>query len=145
MRFKNIIQDELKYILIEGKIFNDENQDFDFKQVVENATFQNYESMSPEYNSNITESNVIINWKAGFWLNQMGIENFNIDIQGIGGQYKLELRHKQSEEVIQEIVKNIDEIEWKFIIENAVLMKDQSLYADSVNFDFQTHVCKIKF
>ena len=139
------IQEEVSKVLNEGRIFYDENQDFVFVTQLNNSTFNNYESISSEYDNSVLGSNIIITWKLSFWLAQEGIENFNVDVQGIKGQYQVVSRDKRSDEKMQDTLKDIGEIEWKFIPQDMSLTTNGALYINRLDFDFQTNECKIYF
>ena len=143
MKIKNIIREEFQKILKEGYVMEHEN--FNFRQKIENISFNNYENFSNDFDVNITESQIIISWRIGFWLNDMGVENFIVQADGVEGTYKIVLRDKQTDEVSQEIDKNIIEIPWKFKIYDANLKLGDTLYINSLEFDFQTKICTVTF
>lgn len=143
MNVVKILNEEINKYLKEGYVVSDDK--FIFNERLTNSSFYNYDSFNSEYDSDIVESDVIITWKVSFWLNQMGIENLVIDIQKIEGTYMLQLFDKQSEELKHETLKNIEEIEWKFVISDASLTKGGSLYVSSLDFDFKTKTCNVGF
>jgi len=144
MKISNIITDEIKKILNESYIVSDDK--FKFKQKLTNSLFYNYENFTTEFDSNVTESDIVVTWEISFWLNQMGIENFIIDVENVDGTFKLQLFDKHSDELKQETDKNIGDFEWKFIInENAALIRGKSLYINDLTFDFKNKTCTVKF
>jgi hypothetical protein len=144
MKISSIINEEIKKVLNEAYVVTDDR--FNFKQQLTNSLFYNYESFNSEFDSDVTESNIIVTWKVSFWLNQMGIENFIVDVEKLEGTFKLELRDKHSDELQQETDKNINEFEWKFIIdEDAALIKGKSFYISDLTFDFKNKICTIGF
>lgn len=78
LKIKQIIKEEIKHMLNETHIMEDDN--FKFRQQIENPKFQNYDSFSGDYDININKSNIVVNWSIKFWLNQSGVENFFIDV-----------------------------------------------------------------
>ena len=143
MEIKDIIQEEYKQILKEGYVMEHDN--FRFKQKIENPSFFHIETFSSDYDVDVIESDIYVNWRIGFWLNDMGIENFLVQADSVEGTYKVELRDKQSDEVAQEIDKNIAEIPWKFQILEATLVKGGTLYIEDLSFDFATKDCYVQF
>lgn len=139
---KNIINEEI-IKLIEGQVYSDER--FTFKERLNNSTFSNYQSFTNEYDVNITESDIIINWKLSFWLNDIGIENLIVDIQGVEGIFNIEMYDLQTDELMQENQKNIQDFDWKFVVNDVILMKGGSLYVTELSFDFNTNVCNVLF
>lgn len=145
MKIKDIINEELKKVLKEGYVMEHDN--FNFRQQVEPTKigFYNYENFSNDFDVDISENNIVVNWRIGFWLNDMGVENFLVQADSVEGTYKVVLRDKQSDEVTQENDKNIAEIPWKFQIYEAVLKLRDSLYVESLDFDFSTKICTVTF
>jgi hypothetical protein len=143
MDIKNIIREEYQEILKEGYVMEHEN--FRFKQKIENPSFFNIETFSNDYDVDVIESDIYVNWRIAFWLNDMGIDKFLVQGDSVEGTYKVELRDKQSDEVMQEIDKNIAEIPWKFQVLEATLVKDGTLYIEDLTFDFQTKICDVQF
>lgn len=143
MEIKDIIQEEYKQILKEGYVMEHDN--FRFKERIENPSFFHIETFSNDYDVDVIESDIYVNWRIGFWLNDMGIENFLVQADSVEGTYKVELRDKQSDEVAQEIDKNIAEIPWKFQILEATLVKGGTLYIEDLSFDFATKDCYVQF
>ena len=143
MEIINIIKEEFKKILKEGYVMEHEN--FKFHQEIKNSSFYNYDNFSNDFDVDINESNIIINWKIGFWLNNMGVENFIVKVDSVEGTYKVILLDKQTDEVSQEIDKNIADEPWKFQITDATLKLNDSLYIDSLDFDFKTKICSVTF
>jgi hypothetical protein len=118
---------------------------FSFRQRINNSTFFNYEGFTSEFDSDITQSDIIVNWKISFWLNDSGVENLIIDVDSVEGTYTLEQYNKQSGELEQSIDKNIADVEWKFIVDNASLSKGGSLYISTLDFDFSKQTCDVSF
>lgn len=143
MNFNDIIKEEIQNLLNEGYVMSDDR--FTFNQRLNNSTFNNYESFTSEFDSKITQSDLIVTWKMSFWLNQMGVENFIIDVEKIEGNYIVQLFDKHTDELKQETPKNIQEIDWKFVIEETSLIKGGSLYISELAFDFKTNTCSVKF
>jgi hypothetical protein len=147
MKISNLIKEELQTLLNE-KATVVGGESFNFTQPVKSPAvgFYNYDSFSSEYDADVSESSIAITWQVSFWVNQYGIESFTIDGERVAGQYKLQLRDKQSDELKQEIVKDIAEIKWKFETEdNVTLLLHKSLYVTGLDFDFKTQTCRLYF
>ena len=143
MEITKIIKEEFQKILNEGYVF--ENDNLNFRQVIQNSSFYNYQNFSNDYDVDISESNIIVDWRIGFWLNDSGVENFIIQADRVEGTYKVVLLDKQSDEVAQENDKNIAEIPWKFEINDVVLQKGGSLYISNLEFNFADKICSVTF
>ena len=143
MKIKEIINEEFKKILKEGYVMEHDN--FKFRQEIKNSSFYNYQNFSNDYDIDINESDIIINWRIGFWLNDMGIENFLVQADSVEGTYNVVMLDKQSDEVAQENNKNIAEIPWKFQVTDATLRLRDTLYIESLDFDFETKLCTVTF
>jgi hypothetical protein len=143
-----MIREELNDMLSEA---NGSNNKFNFttrfikgnsKRDIE---FYNYETFTTEFDTNIINYDITINWSAYFWLNDFGIENFILNGENVGGVIMLEMRDKISDEVKQETQKNIQDFNWKFIADEASLVKGGSLYVHHLIFDFKEKTCTIVF
>lgn len=143
MNLSNIINEELKKVLNESYAFDSDN--FSFTQQVPNSSFYNYDSLSSDYDTDIDESLVSVTWRINFWLNEMGVNNLDVVISSISGTYKLTLLNRQSDEVEQATDRDINEIKWKFIIENVSMTIGTGLYIQELEFDFATKQCTVKF
>ncbi|MFA5366571.1 MAG: hypothetical protein WC333_01545 [Dehalococcoidia bacterium] len=144
---KNIIKEEIQRSYNSGTVVVG-GENFNFIQPVNSAKvgFYNYASFSSEYDTDISESNIAVTWQVVFWVNGYGIENFAVHGEKVEGQYKLQFLDRQSDEVVQETVKNIAEVDWKFETEdNVVLALNKSLYVMGLDFDFNTQTCRIYF
>jgi hypothetical protein len=144
-KMNNIINEEIKKFLNESHIIGGDN--FKFKQQVNKSTFYNYDLFTTEYDTDISQSNMVVYWGISFWVNDWGIENFIIDIEKIEGQFMLQLYDKQSDELVQETPKNINDYQWKFIIDesNAQLIKGGTLYIKDLDFNFKEKTCTVGF
>lgn len=140
-----LINEEIKKFLNESHIVGGDN--FKFKQQVTKSTFFNYDSFTTEFDTDISGSNIMVYWGVSFWVNDWGFENFIIDIEKIEGQFILQMYDKQSDELKQETPKNINEFQWKFIIDeaNASLIKGGTLYIKDLVFDFKNKTCTVGF
>jgi hypothetical protein len=143
MNLLNIINEEITNMLNEAYVVSDDR--FKFKQQIINSSFFNYEGFSTEFDTDISESNILVNWTVSFWLNQAGIENLIVDITNIEGTYNLVYLNKQTDVVEQDNAKNIAENDWKFIVGDVNLQKGESLYISTLDFNFQTNECTVKF
>lgn len=136
-----MVREELSRFLNEANIVGDDR--FKFKQRVNNSTFSNYESFTSDFDSKVTASDFIISWGVSFWTNDSGIENFIIDVTDVQGNFMLQLFDKHTMEMKQETPKNINDFEWKYVIGNANLTKNGSLYIIGLSFDFKNKTCKV--
>jgi hypothetical protein len=143
MKINNIIREEIGNFLNESFVLQDDN--FKFRQEIKNSSFYNFESFSNDFDVDVNESDLFINWHIGFWLNDFGVENFFVEIDGVDGTYKVVLLNKQSDEVEQENDKNIAEFPWKFKVTEANLRLGKTLYVDTLDFDFKTKICTVTF
>ena len=146
MEIKDIIKEELQNLLNED--YRMEHDNFRFQQKIENPSFFHFQSFSNDYDIDVIESDIYVNWRIGFDLNEMGINGFLIQVDSVQGTYKVELRDKQSDEVAQELDKDIAETKWNFQILEATLVKGGGLYIQDMSFDFETkikrHILNIK-
>lgn len=138
MEIKEVIKEEIQS-------FNERQPVFRFTDKVDNPSFYNFQPYSNDYDVDITESDISVVWRAGFWLNDNGIENFMIDIQEVLGTYKVELHDKQSDELVQENDRDITEVPWKFEVDEAPLEKGGALYVTDISFDFETKISTVSF
>lgn len=139
----SIISEEIKKMLNEGRVLSDDR--LRFQQRLNNSKFENYENFTAEYDSKVEESDIIVTWKVLFWINQSGIENFIIDVEKVEGTFTLQMYDKHTDEMKQETPKNINDFEWKFVINEATLIKGQSLYISGLSFDFTNKTCTVLF
>lgn len=143
MEIKDIIKEELQSLLKEGYVMEHDN--FKFRQVIKNSSFYNYHNFSNDFDVDINDCDIVINWRIGFWLNDQGVENFLVQVDSVEGNYHVELLNKQSDDIEQEMDKNIAEIPWKFEIYPTSLKMGDGLYIDSLDFNFQTKECTVSF
>ena len=145
MNISDIINEEIKRALNEAYTFPDKDKNFFFNEFIENPSFHKFEPFTNDADVDIIESQIWIRWHVGFWLKEDGIEGFFVEIDDVDGTYTVELRHKQSDEVMQENVKNIKEVEWKFIVDDFCLQNSAALGIKNATFDFSTNICTINF
>lgn len=143
MDINDIITEELRTLLKEGYVMEDDR--FKFRQIVQNTNFYNFQSFSNDFDVDVTESEIAVNWRIAFWLNDQGVENFLVQADSVEGTYHVELLNKQSDEVEQEMDKNITETPWRFQVNPTTLKMGDGLYIESVDFDFQTKNCTVNF
>jgi len=139
----NVINEEVENFLNES--YTMEHENFKFRQEIKNSSFYNFETFSNDFDVDITESDIIVNWHIAFWLNDFGIEHFIVDVDGVEGTYKVDLLNKQTDELEQENNKDIAEFPWKFRIDEATLYLSKTLYINTLEFDFKTKICKVTF
>ena len=143
MDLKHIIVEELNKLITESVAVKHEN--FKFRQNIMNSWFQNYSNFSNDFDIDINESSININWHIVVWVNDMGIENFAAVVDSVDGLYRLDMLNKQTDKLEQQTDKDIAEIPWKFIVDEAVLEANSSLYIETLEFDFKTNSCNVKF
>lgn len=140
---KNIIQEEVKKFLREAYIIG--GDDFKFRQAVPKVHFSGYNTFTTEFDTEIPESNIVANWGLSFWLNDSGVENFVPDVHTVEGTFTVQMFDLHSDELKQETSKNIADFQWKFVINEAALVKNQSLYIKEMTFDFEDKTCTVSF
>jgi len=143
MNINKIIKEEVAGIINEGYVVKDNR--FRFKEVLNNSIFHNYDSFSNDYDLDVTDSNIAITWNVSFSLNEMGIENFSIEVESLEGTYNLEYRSKQTDAVEQEIEKNINDNQWKYQFDETALNLGGSMYVMDLVFDFKNNLCTVGF
>jgi len=117
---QKLISEELNGLINESYIMEHEN--FKFRQEIKNSSsFYNYDELSQDYDVDIDEGDITVNWHISFWLNDFGIENFIVTIDSVEGTYHVLLIDKQSNEIERDYNKNIEEIQWEFEIDDAEL------------------------
>ena len=142
-KLNTIIGEELKTFLNEGYVMTDDR--FKFKQRLNNSRFYGYETFTTEFDTAITGSDIIVNWRVLFWLNEFGIENLIVDVESVEGTFLLEMHDLQSDELMQETPKNIRDFSWKFIVDEVSITKGGSLYITELLFDFKNKTCRVLF
>jgi hypothetical protein len=139
----SIINEEVQKLLNEADFVRDNR--LKFVQDV-NATFENYESFSSDYDTKIIgNSKIRVYWGVSFWVNPEGINKFNVEVDKVEGFYLLQYLDKQSDEVVQETQKNIAETDWHFQVEEAKIEYGGHLYLMELEFDFKDNVCTAIF
>ena len=141
MDINKIIKEVIHTTLNEGYLVKDNR--FRFNQQIVDSSFYNYEGFSNDYDIDLTSSNIVITWSVSFALNQMGLEDFSVEIEEVKGTYLLEYLNKQTDAVEQEIEKNIGDNQWKFQIEDGNLEIGGAMYIRGLNFDFKTNICSV--
>jgi len=145
----DIIKEELQNFLNERYEYINEayavkDDRFKFKQVI-NADFYNYETFSSNYDADISTTPITINWSINFILNPQGVENFNVEINGVEGFYVLNFLDKQTDEVKQQTQKNITDVDWHFNINTIDIEYGGGLYVTDLDFDFKNKTCSVSF
>lgn len=139
----DVINEEVQKFLTEG--YTMEHENFKFVQRMMNSSFYNYETFSTDFDVDINESDIVISWHISFGLNDFGVENFMVDIDGVTGTYMVDLLNKQTDELEQENDKDIAEFQWKFNVDDATLYLGKTLYVNTLDFDFKTKTCRVTF
>jgi hypothetical protein len=142
MNINKIIDDEIKSI---NENYSFTNGQFAFTQPIAQSHFFNYDNISSEYESDINDSSIVLSWGVGFNPDEEGIGLMKIVINGLTGTFDLELRDKNSDELISSTKKNINEYKWKYVIGGATLQNGGTLYAADLQFDFKNNTCIVGF
>lgn len=124
------------------------NDNLKFTQIfnMPNIGFNNYGVFTSDYDAQIIDAMITINWSINFIVNELGVQSFQIRGDSVEGSYLLELRDKQTDEVKQKTQKNINETEWKFTVpQNIGLIVNGTLYPKALYFDFSKSLCTIDF
>jgi len=130
--------------LVESQVIGGDN--FKFRQAVQKTHFTGYDTFTSEFDTEISQSNIIADWALSFWINDMGVENFIIDVQAVEGSFTVQMFDKHTSEKTQENAKNISDFEWKFVVGGEpMLAMNQSLYIRSLDFDFEDKTCTATF
>lgn len=138
-----MIQEELNDMVKRSSTISDDR--FKFKQRLNNSFFTGYDNFTSEFDSDITQSDIIVSWTVSFWVNQTGIQNFIVDVEDVEGTFILQLYDLHTDELKQETPKNIQDYQWKFVTEDTNLPKDGGLAIDDLTFDFQNKTCTVTF
>jgi len=136
-KIHSIIKEEAQKLLNENYVMEHDN--FKFKQKVKTISFNNSDSFLKDSNIDTNKSNITINWRVIFWLNESGIENFIIAIDNVEGTYHINQKNNKQTD------NNIAEIKWKFETNDVNLKTGNTLYVNSLDFDFNTKVCLVTF
>ena len=139
-----IIKEEIQNVTSgSGQVIKDDR--LKFAEPI-NATFKNYEAISSDYDVEVDPTKVIVYWSVYFWVNPYGIHSFNIEVDKVEGQYNVRFRDLHSDEMVQQGVKNLNEIDWHFVIDKeAGIFLGGGLYVTELNFDFKDNVCYVMF
>jgi len=153
MKNLNIINEEIKKFLNEAIAGN--SDDFKFSDTFRmyneqtqemKAFFYNYSSFSTDYDVDIIDAFITVNWKVGFLVDEKSINDFYINIESVEGQYRLEMRDKQTDEVVQTTDKNIADNQWRFEVDDETIMKvGEGLKIQDISFDFGNNLCTLMF
>lgn len=143
ININKILNEEIEKFLNEGYVFEHEN--FKFKSRIEQPSFYNYEGFSNDYDVDINESDIYINWHMGFKLNEFGVENLIIYVDSVEGTYKVQYLDKQTDEVIQESDKNIGDSNWSFNLDSPIMQMGKALYVNYIDFYFDTLESNVGF
>ena len=142
----DIIKEEVQKFAEEKPRVATTNNDFRFVQQVPKVFFYNYSSFSTDYDVDVKESNIVVTWQVSFWVNSSGIQKFIIEGKKVEGSYNIELYDQQSYELKQQTQKNIQDDQWKFIVDDdVVLTMDRPLNVKDLEFDFKNKTCSLSF
>jgi hypothetical protein len=141
---KNIIHEEMLDFLFESHIVGGDS--LRFKQAVQNVLFYNYNTFTSEFDTDIKQSNIVVTWTISLRLNSQSVEKFVIDVEKVEGYFMLQMLDLQTDELKQETAKNINDFQWKFVIDDeATLTMNQPLYIKELDFDFKNKSCIVTF
>ena len=141
---KNIIHEEMLDFLFESHIVGGDS--LRFKQAVQNVLFYNYNTFTSEFDTDIKQSNIVVTWTISLRLNSQSVEKFVIDVEKVEGYFMLQMLDLQTDELKQETAKNINDFQWKFLIDDeATLTMNQPLYIKELDFDFKNKSCIVTF
>jgi hypothetical protein len=142
MKISSIINEEVTNMVNEVTHIEDDRLKF-----IQDATanFANYESFSKDFDVNVESVLLRIHWGVNFWVNKSGIANFNVEIEGVEGQYAVQMLNRQTDQVEQEVQKNIADIDWNFQVGDITIAYGGHLYVSDMDFDFKTNTCKVSF
>lgn len=142
----DIIKEEVEKFVGERPRVAASNNDFHFVQQVPKIFFYNYSSLSTEYDVDVRESNIVLTWQITFLVDSRGIQKFMVEGQKVEGPYNIELYDQHSYELIKQEQKNIEEDQWRFIIEDdIVIILGKPLRIKDLEFDFKNKICKLSF
>lgn len=143
---RSIIREEVEKI-VRGVDFTDDRLNFNQLIVYPNVEFNNYDSFTNDFDVRITTGATInVNWGISFQINQYGIQNFQINIKGVNGQYHIQYLDKQSDKIMQEKDDDIKNINWKYTVtENVPLITKGTLYVKGLKFNFKDNTCFVEF
>ena len=142
----DIIKEEVQKFAEEKPRVATTNNDFLFVQQVPKVFFYNYSSFSTDYDVDVKESNIVVTWQVSFWVNSKGIQKFIIEGKKAEGPYNIELYDQHSYELKQQTQKNVQDDQWKFIVEDDVMLTlDRQLTVKDLEFDFKNKTCKLSF
>jgi hypothetical protein len=141
---KNIIHDEVLNFLFESHIVGGDA--LKFKQAVQDVSFYNYNTFTSEFDTDIKQSNIVVTWGISLRLNSQSVEKFVIDVEKVEGYFMLQMLDLQTDELKQETAKNINDFDWKFVIDDkATLTTNQPLRINKLVFDFKNKSCIVTF
>lgn len=144
MKINEIINNEIVNYINEGVIEDDRFKFID-RFNINDVEFNNYESINTEHDINFINADISINWYLNFWVNQQGLENITPIIDGFNGMFVIESRDKISDEKINQTQKDINDYDWKPVIGEYIINKNDGLYISKLSFDFKNKTCIINF
>lgn len=142
----DIIKEEVEKFIEEKPHIATSNKDFQFTQQIPDVVFYNYSTFSNDYDVDVKQSNIILTWQIVFVVDSKGIQKFIVEGQKVEGPYSIELYDQHSSELKQQTQKNIQDNQWKFVIDdNVVLVPNNPLIVKNLEFDFKNNTCKLNF
>ena len=146
LSMNDIIKEEVQNFVEEKPRIATSNNDFQFVQQVPNVSFYNYSTFSNDFDVDVKESNIVLTWQIVFVVDSKGIMKFIIEGQKVEGPYRIELYDQHTYELKQQTQKNIQDDQWKFILEdNVVIVPNNPLTVKDLEFDFKNKICKLSF
>lgn len=142
---KNKIKSEVLNYINEESSFNGNKMDFSQTIESKNIFFTNYNSFSKDYDSDILQKNIFVNWELRLNIKEYGIDGFSIDITKLNGGFTVQLYDKQTDELVNEIEKNINDIDWFFEVNADEYIFGERLYIKELEFDVNNKNCIVSF
>ena len=142
---ERLINEEFRKLLLE---YFDSGNRFTFKQSfegIDQLSFYNYHAFSDEYDSEVINGVITVNWSLTVNLKEWGVKGFDINVSEIEGIFTLNLLDKQTDEIIQQSEKNINDFNWKFIVNKDDVTLDGSVFISELIFDFKSQTCTVEF
>lgn len=117
---------------------------FNFKTQV-TGYFINTESLSKEYEADVTGGNIIVAWELELNYGSTAVDNISINIVSLEGHINVEYRDKFGQLISETPEQDINTIPWNKSVGNADLVLSEEIIPIDAEFDFQTKTCRINF
>lgn len=143
--YLNKIKSEVLNYINEETFFSPNKIDFKHTIEPQNIFFSNYDSFSEDYYSDIVESSILVNWDLRLNIKEYGINGFSIHITKLSGTFTIELYDKQTDELVNTVEKNINDIDWFFEVNADDYTFGGSLHIQSLEFDVNNKNCIVNY